>query len=125
MPLKVLQWRLEQIPELQKSGIPLLTGTDLGFPYVFPGDLIKALEFLVQAGLSPLQALQTATINPAKYLNKDKQLGTVEPGKIADLVLLDGNPVEDIHNLRRLRGEVLNGRFLDREKLDAILPTCQ
>jgi imidazolonepropionase-like amidohydrolase len=67
--------------------------------------------------------LQTATINPAKYLNKDKQLGTVEPGKIADLVLLDGNPVEDIHNLRRLRGVVLNGRFLDREKLDAILPT--
>jgi hypothetical protein len=125
IPLKVLQWRLEQIPELQKSAIPLLAGTDLGFPYVFPGDLIKELEFFVQAGLSPLQALQTATINPAKYLNKDKQLGTVEPGKIADLVLLDGNPVEDIHNLRRLRGVVLNGRFLDRDKLEAILPTFQ
>jgi imidazolonepropionase-like amidohydrolase len=102
-----------------------LAGTDLGFPYVFPGDLIKELEFFVQAGLSPLQALQTATINPAKYLNKDKQLGTVDPGKIADLVLLDGNPVEDIHDLRRLRGVVLSGRFLDRDKLDTILPTFQ
>jgi hypothetical protein len=120
--LKVLEWRMAQIPELQKSGVPLLAGTDLGFAYIFPGDLIKELEFLVQAGLSPLQALQSATINPARFLHIDWELGRVEAGKAADLVLLAANPLEDIRNLHLVRGVVLNGRFLDRGQLDAALP---
>lgn len=123
--LKILEWRLAQIPELQKSGVPLLAGTDLGFAYVFPGDLIKELEFFVQAGLSPLQALRIATTGAAKFLHKDWELGSVEAGKIADLVLLAANPLEDIHNLHLVRAVVLNGRFLDRAKLDAALPTFQ
>lgn len=123
--LKVLAWRMAQISELQKSGVPMLAGTDLGFAYVFPGDLIKELELFVEAGLSPLQALQTATISPATFLHIDWKLGSVEVGKIADLVLLAGNPLQDIHNLRLVRAVVLNGRLLDRAQLDAALPTFQ
>jgi hypothetical protein len=123
--LKVLAWRMAQVSELQKSGVPMLAGTDLGFPYVFPGDLIKELELFVEAGLSPLQALQTATISPATFLHIDWKLGSVEAGKIADLVLLAGNPLQDIHNLRLVRAVVFNGRLLDRAQLDAALPTFQ
>jgi|SRR5215813_170541 len=123
IPLMVLQWRMEQIPMLQKAGVPLLAGTDLGFAYIYPGDLIKELEFFVQAGLTPLEALRTATINPARFLNKEKELGSVEAGKVADLVLLDSNPLDDIHNLRAIRAVVFNGKLFDRAKLDAILPT--
>ena len=123
--LKILEWRMAQIPQLQQSGVPLLAGTDLGFAYVFPGDLIKELELFVQAGLSPVQALQTATINPARFLHIDWELGSVEEGKAADLVLLAANPLEDIRNLNLVRAVVLNGRFLDRGQLNAAVPTFQ
>ena len=123
IPLKVFQWRLEQVPMLQKAGVPLLAGTDLGFAYIYPGDVIKELELFVQAGLTPLEALRTATINPARFLNKDTELGSVEERKLADLVLLDGNPLDDIHNLRSVRAVVFNGRFFDRTQLDAMVPT--
>ena len=108
---------------LQKAGVPLLAGTDLGFAYIYPGDVIKELELFVQAGLTPLEALRTATINPARFLNKDTELGSVEERKLADLVLLDGNPLDDIHNLRSVRAVVFNGRFFDRTQLDAMVPT--
>ena len=123
--LKIFEWRMAQVPELQKSGVPLLAGTDLGFAYVFPGDLVKELEFFVQAGLSPLQALQTATINPARFLHIDWKLGSVDPGKTADLVLVAANPLEDIRNLHLVRAVVLNGRFLDRGQLDGAVPRFQ
>jgi imidazolonepropionase-like amidohydrolase len=121
--LQVLQWRMEQIAVLFKAGVPLLAGTDLGFAYIYPGDLIKELELFVQAGLPPLDALRTATINPARFLNKDKELGSVDARKLADLVLLDGNPLDAIHNLHLVHAVVLNGRFFDRAQLDAMLPT--
>ena len=64
-----------------------------------------------------LQALQTATLNPARYLAKEKELGTVERGKLADLVLLDANPLEDIRNTQRIIAVVANGRYLDGAEL--------
>ena len=73
------------------------------------------LSLLVQAGLTPYEALQTATINPARYLGLDHSLGTVEPGKLADLVLLDGNPLENIRNTRRIAGVFQDGHYLARE----------
>lgn len=93
-----------------------------GLAYIFPGDMRKELELFVEAGLSSLDSLQTATINPAKYLNKETELGSVAPGKIADLVLVEANPLQDIRNLQKVRAVVLNGRFLDRAELDQMSP---
>jgi Amidohydrolase family len=120
--LQVFKWRLAQVTELHKAGVPLLAGTDLGFAYIVPGDVRKELELFVEAGLSPLDALRTATINPAKYLNKDNELGSIEEAKIADLVLLDADPLTDIRSLYQVRAVVLNGRFLDHEQLDTVAP---
>jgi imidazolonepropionase-like amidohydrolase len=75
----------------------------------------------VRAGLTPMQALQTATRNPALFLNRLVDTGTVEKGKRADLVLLDANPLEDIANTRRIRAVVLAGRYFARPDLDQML----
>ena len=75
---------------------------------------------LVEAGLTPLEALQCATINAAKWLGRLDSLGTVEPGKLADLVLLDANPLVDVKNVKKIRAVVINGRMLDRARLDQI-----
>jgi hypothetical protein len=100
LSVKIPGWRIAGVTTLYKAGVPLLAGTDLGFAYVYPGDLAQELELFVQAGLVGLDALRTATINPARYSNMDKDLGSMEPGKIADLVLLDDNPIEDFHGVR-------------------------
>jgi 8-hydroxy-5-deazaflavin:NADPH oxidoreductase len=105
-----------------QAGVGIMAGSDTPMPFVFPGfALHDELELLVEAGLAPLQALQAATLNPARYLEATDSLGTVEAGKLADLVLLDANPLEDIRNTRRIRGVVLNGRYLDRQALDGLL----
>jgi imidazolonepropionase-like amidohydrolase len=80
------------------------------------------LALLVEAGLTPFEALQAATVNPARYLGLDHALGTVEPGKLADLVLLDGNPLEDIHNTNTIRYVMKNGRIYEGETLNEIWP---
>lgn len=97
----------------------LLAGTDSPNPFVVPGfSLLQELELLVENGLSAYQALETATCNGAQFLNVSKELGTIEPGKIANLVLLDKNPLEDITALRQNQGTVLNGEFHSREYLE-------
>ena len=113
---------LEATRLLHRAGVPMLAGTDVGNPLLVPGySLHRELELLVQAGLPPLAALQAATINPARFLNATDSLGTVAPGKLADLVLLDADPLVDIGNTRRIRAVVVNGRLLDRTALDAML----
>jgi 8-hydroxy-5-deazaflavin:NADPH oxidoreductase len=107
-------------------GVGIMAGSDTPNAFVFPGfALHDELELLVEAGLTPLQALQAATLNPALFLEATDSLGTVEAGKLADLVLLDANPLEDIHNTRRIRGVVLNGRYLDRQALDGLLAVAE
>jgi imidazolonepropionase-like amidohydrolase len=107
---------------LHAAGVPLLAGTDVGNPFVVPGySLHTELALLVRAGLSPLAALQAATLNPARFLAATDSLGTVEPGRLADLVLLDGDPLADIRNTTRIRAVITNGRYLDRSTLDALL----
>ena len=107
---------------LERAGVPMLAGTDVGNPFVVPGySLHTELELLVRAGLSPRAALQTATLNPARFLAGTDSMGTIAKGKLADLVLLDGNPLDDIRNTRRIRAVVANGRYLDRAVLDSIL----
>jgi imidazolonepropionase-like amidohydrolase len=79
------------------------------------------LERLVEAGLTPLEALRTVTLNPARVLGTSDSLGTVEPGKLADLVLLGANPFEEIRNARRIRAVVVDGQLLRRGDLDRLI----
>jgi hypothetical protein len=111
------------VRRLHESGVPFLAGTDTPAGVdVIPGvSLHHELARLVDAGLTPLAALQTATINPARFLGRVADLGTVERGKLADLVLLDKNPLDDIANTRAIFAVVVAGRYLSRADLDGIL----
>jgi hypothetical protein len=119
---KVLQKQLEIVGAMQKAGVPILAGTDTGNPFCFPGfSLHEELALLVIAGLTPVEALRSATLNPAKFFGLDQTLGTIEQGKLADLVLLDANPLLDIRNTQRINAVVSNGRLFDRKALDHML----
>lgn len=110
------------VAEMQRAGVPILAGTDDANPYVLPGfGLHDELALLVKAGLTPLEALRAATYNPAKFLGLSGSLGTVERGKLADLLLLDASPLEDISNTKRIAAVVARGRYLPRESLGGIL----
>jgi imidazolonepropionase-like amidohydrolase len=105
---------------MQRAGIGILAGTDDANPYVMVGfSLHDELELLVGSGLTPTEALQTATRNPGRFL--DLNAGTIESGALADLVLLDRNPLESIGNTRAIRAVIANGRFYDRRALDQLL----
>jgi imidazolonepropionase-like amidohydrolase len=111
------------VKRLQRAGVPFLAGTDTPAGVnVVPGfSLHQELQRFVDAGFTPMEALQTATINPAKFLDRLNDFGTVEKGKIADLVLLDADPLDDIRNTRRITTVISNGRYYSREQLDRIL----
>lgn len=112
--------------KMNAAGVRIMAGTDSAAPYVFPGSsLHEELALLVQAGLTPMQALQAATKNSAEFLGKLQTQGTIEAGKFADLLLLDANPIEDIHNTQTIRAVILRGRLLDRAALDALLAAEQ
>jgi imidazolonepropionase-like amidohydrolase len=107
-------------------GVPLLAGSDSPNPFVYPGfGIHDELALLVRAGLTPAQALRTATINPARFLGLSDSLGTVAVGKVADLVLLDGNPLTDIANTKRIRAVVQGGKLFNRAALDAMLASAK
>ncbi|HJR63282.1 MAG TPA: amidohydrolase family protein [Gemmatimonadaceae bacterium] len=114
--------QLEIVGHMARAGVPVIAGTDFGNPWIFAGfSLHDELGLLVQAGLTPLEALRAATLGPARYLDATDSLGTVERGKLADLVLLDADPLADITNTTKIRAVVANGRYLDRAALDALL----
>src|SRR6266478_2448816 len=119
---EIVKRSLEIVGKMQSAGVRIMAGTDLAAPNVFPGSsLHEDLAFLVQAGLTPLQALQAATKNPAEFLGKLQSQGAIEPGKLADLVLLDANPLDDIRNTQKIRAVILRGKLLDRTFLDNLL----
>jgi hypothetical protein len=123
---KVLEKQFEIVGAMQKAGVPILAGTDTGNPFCFPGfSLHDELALLVIAGLTPVEALRSATLNPAKFFGLDQTLGTIEQGKIADLVLLDANPLADIRNTQRINAVVSNGRLFDRKALDKMLAEAE
>ena len=114
--------RLKIVGAMQRAGVRLLAGADAPNPYTFPGfSLHEELELFVEAGLTPLEALRTATLNPAEFLGEEKTLGTIEKGKFADLVLLDANPLEDIKNTTRIAAVVANGKYLPKSDLEKLL----
>jgi imidazolonepropionase-like amidohydrolase len=120
---KFVQMELDMTLAMFRAGVPFMAGTDTAAGvHIFPGfSLHDELGLFVRAGLTPLQALQTATLNPAKFLGRLADMGTVEKGKLADLVLLDANPLDDIGNTRRIQAVVLAGRYFDRPALDRML----
>ena len=113
---------LEIVTLLHQEGVLFLAGTDLSNPFIYPGfSLHDELAALVSAGLTPAEALRTATLNPAIYFAATDTLGTVAPGKRADLVLLDANPLDDIHNTTAIAAVVVRGRLYDRKAIQQIL----
>jgi hypothetical protein len=108
--------------EMQRAGVGILAGTDTGDPFVFAGFAIhEELALLVMAGLTEAEALMAATLNPARLLEATDSLGAVAVGNLADLVLLDANPLEDIRNTQRICAVIYNGRYFDRQGLDELL----
>lgn len=111
---------------MQRSGVEILAGTDTLNPFCFPGfSLHDELGLVVQAGLSPMEALQAATLNPARFLGREKDLGTVETGKFADLVLLDANPLDDIGNTKKIEAVFYRGQYFPRASLDQMLAQAE
>jgi imidazolonepropionase-like amidohydrolase len=120
---KFVEHELDIVRKLNQAGVPFLAGTDCPAGVdVLPGfSLHLELQRFTAGGFTPLQALQTATINPAKFLDQQNDFGTVEKGKIADLVLLDANPLDDIRNTQKIAAVVAAGRYFSRASLDRIL----
>ena len=113
---------------MQRAGVPILAGTDAAWyqPYTYAGfSLHDELALLVGAGLTPMESLQTATINPARFLGMEKDLGTIEKGKVANLVLLDADPTADIHNTTKISAVFLAGKEFDRTALDQMLQNAE
>lgn len=123
---RVNKAQLRYASAMSRAHVSLLVGTDAMNPFVFPGFAVhEELALLVEAGLTPLEALRAATIAPAVFLHATDSLGTIDRGKLADLVLLDANPLTDIRNTSRIRAVVLGGRFLDRAALDSTLTAAE
>lgn len=115
-------WSLFLVGRLHQAGVPIGAGTDTPISYAVPGySLHSELELLVQAGLSPMEALRSATLRPAEFFGLSEEMGTVEEGRLADLVLLTGNPLADIANTRTVEAVVSKGELLTRETLDALV----
>jgi imidazolonepropionase-like amidohydrolase len=113
---------LEEVHRAQMLGVRLLAGTDITIPYTYPGfSLHDELKLFVEAGLTPMQALETATTNPAVLLGLSKIWGRVETGYTANLVLLSADPLVDISNTRKIDSVVVNGKLLNRTQLDQLL----
>jgi hypothetical protein len=104
--------------DMAKAGVGILTGCDSMIAGFCVHD---ELETMVRGGMTPLAALQTATLNPARYFGLQQTAGSIAPGKTADLVLLDANPLTDVTNIRRIRAVVVAGRLLDRKELNTLL----
>lgn len=110
------------VGQAHAAGVKILAGTDAGDSYVFPGfGMHDELVEFVGAGLTPAQALRSATLDPAVFAGMDDDFGSVEAGKAADLLLLDANPLEDVRHTRRIAGLFFAGRYLDRAALDELL----
>jgi len=108
------------IVRMHKAGVRIMAGSDFSDWGMVPGvDLHNELALLVEAGFTPMEALQAATIKPAEFLGKRDSFGTVEQGKTADLVLLDANPLEDISHSRKINVVVLGGKFFSVAAMSA------
>ena len=124
---KVLAAQMRMIPAMRDHGVGILVGTDASSePWVFAGAGVHdEMGLLVEAGLSPLEALQAATINPLRYLGRKSDAPVISNGEVADLVLLEADPRLDIANTLRIAGVVARGRYYDRTALDALVGAAE
>lgn len=123
---RLFQKELKLVRDMHRAGVSFMTGTDLSGAYVFAGFSVHhEMELLVQAGFTPMEALQAATRNPAQFLGEENSAGTVEVGKFADLVILDADPLRDIRNTLRISAVVREGRYLDKSALQRLLSAAE
>ncbi|MCB0600866.1 MAG: amidohydrolase family protein [Saprospiraceae bacterium] len=116
------QWFLDMVGKINQEQIPIMAGTDCPIFFQPPGrSLHQELVVLVKAGLTPLEAIRSATLNPARYFGMEKELGSVKENEWADLVVLDANPLDDINNTRKINAVIKQGKYYSREDLDHIL----
>jgi imidazolonepropionase-like amidohydrolase len=119
---QALQRMFGVVGRMRRAGVPMLAGTDPPTRDVFPGfSLHDELGLLVTAGLTPLEALQAATLNAAKCLGLSDSHGMVEKGKVADLVLLEADPLDDIANTRKIAAVVVGGKVIPKTELAEML----
>jgi imidazolonepropionase-like amidohydrolase len=115
-------FELSLIGKMNEKGVKFIAGTDFPNPYVFPGfSLHDELSLLVEGGMPALDALRSATINPAIFMNKKADFGSIEVGKLASLVLLNKNPLENIENTKTIETVILRGKVYNRKALDLML----
>jgi hypothetical protein len=122
------QRALQQVALLHRSGVSILAGTDASpiWEYIIPGYSLRfELALYVQAGMTPYQALRTATVNPARYLHREKDFGLVKKSMLADLVLLNANPLADISAIGKIQAVILKGTYLSRSRLDDLLKQAE
>lgn len=116
---KYATWMMNMVDKINKARIDIMAGTDTPIAFLTPGlSLHEELRVLVLCGLTPLEAIKTATYNPAKYFNMENELGSIKENMWADLVILDANPLEDINNTRQINAVVKQGKYCDRNDLD-------
>ena len=113
---------MDNLRQAHEAGVRIVAGTDAGDTYVFPGFAIHdELAELVRAGLAPTDALRSATIDAARFSGKAREYGSIEAGKVADMILLDANPLTDIRSTNKIAGLFFNGQYLSRAALDELL----
>lgn len=115
-------WSLNMVGQLHKAGVPIMAGTDTPIGLLTPGfSLHLEMEMLVRAGLTPQEALASATLRPAQFFGLEDEMGRIEVGKSSDLVLLNANPLKNIENTRAIESVIIRGELLTRAQLDQLL----
>ena len=121
-PARINEMFLDTIRILHENGVKFILGTDSDNPYLVPGaSLLDELDYLIEAGFSPYEAIETGTRNAALAMGKSDEFGTVEVGKRADLILLNNNPLENVSAVRAQSGVMLRGRWLSEEQIQSML----
>ena len=119
-------WMFEMVGHMQEAGVEIMAGTDCPIFYLTPGySLHEELALLVKAGMTPLQAIGAATTKPAQYFKLENELGLIQEGFFADLVMLDANPLEDIRNTIKIDAVIRDGKLHDRAALDILLTATE
>ncbi len=124
---KALDQVYEQVADMHDQGVGIMAGTDTGATMTYPGAALhqELKLFVTRCRFTPMDAILSATIMPAKFFKMEDRLGTIQAGKFADMVLLNADPLKDISNIDRIEGVMLRGKWLDRAALDKSLANVE